>query len=122
MILIDMCGQTFGSLQVVCLSKNTSNSGERMWVCECECGKIVYVRGNDLRAGLRDCCPECARKRGIERRSETMAAKPKESKPVYEPKEDCRAYIGDRCAGLKEMFCKTKGECKFYKPKEKGEA
>ena len=129
-MFIDLCEQDFGSLHVVCLSDKTTQSGERIWACECECGNITRARGNDLRSGVKTCCPDCARKRGTEARKITMAEKPKEPKPkapkpvkpVYEPKEDCRAYMGDRCAGLKEMLCRTRGQCKFYKSKENTDA
>lgn len=133
MALIDISGQTFGKLQVVCISEHSASSGERLWVCECECGNICRARGGDLRSGLKTCCPECGQKRGAEVRKMTMAANPKPPKPpkppeppkppkppkpVYEAKEDCRAYVDGRCAGLKEMFCKTRGKCKFYKSRE----
>lgn len=103
-MLIDICGQTFGQLKVVCLSDEVSNGGERKWVCECSCGRTVHIRGWELRSGKRTCCSYCTSK--------------KPRRPQHEPKTDCRAYAGDRCAGLLEMFCRTRGECKFYKSKD----
>ena len=146
MALIDLCGQTFDKLQVVCISDHVASSGERYWVCECECGNICRARGGDLRSGLKICCPECGKKRGVEIRKNTMAAKPKLQdhrdlparqgrgrppkpkppkppepvKPVYEAKADCTFYISEcQCYALKEMLCKKKGKCGFYKPDEK---
>lgn len=152
-MLIDMCGQTFDQLHVVCISDKVSNGGERLWVCECSCGNIIHVRGYELRSGARKCCPRCVSdrtsalaseraaekaklkeaeraekrrlkeeekaRRALEKETEAAAKKP--VKVSYEPKTDCRAYMGDRCAGLKEMLCRTKGKCNFYKPKENDE-
>lgn len=146
MALIDLCGQTFGKLQVVCISEHVASSGERYWVCECECGNICRARGGELRSGLKTCCPKCSIKALSEQRSERAKARwaeqarepksprppgaprlgrppkpkppkpPKPVKPVYEAKVDCISYISEcQCDVLKEMLCKKKGKCGFYK-------
>lgn len=116
-MLIDICGQTFDQLHVVRLSDKATSCGERMWVCECSCGRIVHVRGWELRSGKRTCCRYCSPKTP---RGPRAPREPKKVKSVgpHEPKTDCRAYAGDRCAGLKEMLCRTRGKCKFYKSRE----
>lgn len=115
-MLIDICGQTFGELQVVCISDKVVSGGERSWVCECSCGRIEHIRGWDLRSGKRTCCRVC-KVRNPQR--------PREKKEIsvgpHEAKTDCRAYVDGRCVALVEMFCRTKGECKFYKSKENAE-
>lgn len=113
MLMKDMTGQTFGKLQVVCVSKKIASDGKRMWVCECECGQIEVIRGYALRSGRRTCCEACAPRRpgrpvGPINRTEVMTG-------LHEAKTDCRAYVDGRCVALVEMFCRTKGECKFYK-------
>ena len=149
MTLIDLCGQAFGKLQVVCISDHRCQSGERYWVCECECGNICRARGGELRSGLKTCCPKCSYKDLGERRSAQAKAwwaeqprgpkpprppgaprlgrppKPKPPEPpkppkppkiVYDAKADCVFYINDcQCDALKEMLCKKKGKCGFYK-------
>ena len=113
MKFIDMAGQTFGKLQVVCISDKIEEDGSRNWVCECSCGNIEVINGRALRRGSRTCCAECAphragRKFGPINRTEVMTG-------PHKARTDCRAYVDGRCAGLVEMLCRTKGECKFYK-------
>lgn len=125
MVMIDLCGQTFGSLYVVCLSDKVTNAGERIWVCECECGNICRARGGELRSGQKISCPTCSYKAAGERKSAQTKAwwaeqprkpkpprplgaprlgrppkpkppePPKPVKPVYEAKADCVHYISD---------------------------
>ena len=110
---INMTGKICGDLKVTAPS-NRKSGEEWLWQCEClRCGRTVYARGTDLRAGRKVACAVCSVTEAGERRR-----KPKEL--GHEPKEDCRAYAGDRCAGLKEMLCRTRGKCNFYK--SKGEA
>lgn len=88
---------------------------ELVELIEClRCGRTVYARGTDLRAGRKVACAVCSVTEAGERRR-----KPKEL--GYEPKIDCRAYLDGRCVGLNEMLCKTRGKCKFYKSKNEGE-
>lgn len=49
---IDLCGQRFGRLVVVCKDGvYTSPSGytKPKWKCVCDCGKTVIVRGSSLK-------------------------------------------------------------------------
>ena len=158
MTLIDLCGQRFGSLQVVCLSAKTSTKGEKYWLCECDCGGITHAKTYDLKVGKKNCCPECSRNRRYapareaaaerarqkeleaaekaRRKAEARAAedakkahdikrfrdeRQKAQKAAQENFGDCRSYMGDWCAGLTEMFCVSRGKCKFYKSKNEGE-
>jgi hypothetical protein len=47
MRLIDLTGQRFCRLVVQCLSARPT--GARSWVCRCDCGQEVVVRGDALR-------------------------------------------------------------------------
>ena len=44
-----MIGKRFGKLTVVERSEKKSDYGQLYWICECDCGNIVEVRGNSLR-------------------------------------------------------------------------
>ena len=53
--LIDITGRKFGKLTVV--SKGAIDSGRSLkWVCKCECGSEVSVRGSSLRNGKATSC------------------------------------------------------------------
>ena len=44
---IDITGQKFGKLTVL---KRTSEIGEAVkWLCQCECGSLIEVRGSNLK-------------------------------------------------------------------------
>ena len=45
--LIDLTGRRFGKLKVI---KRTLNDGNQpTWLCKCDCGKEIIVRGDQLR-------------------------------------------------------------------------
>lgn len=47
---VDLTGQTFGRLTVVCAVKIEGHRTIR-WVCQCSCGKEKIVRGKSLVTG-----------------------------------------------------------------------
>lgn len=52
---IDLLGSRFGRLTVI--SRDGSGcDGYASWLCQCECGKTVSVRGTNLRFGLTQSC------------------------------------------------------------------
>ena len=53
--LIDLTGQRFGRLEVL------KYNGNSRWECKCDCGKIVYPKGGNLRKGYIHSCG-CLRK------------------------------------------------------------
>ena len=53
--LIDLTGQRFGRLEVL------KYNGNSRWKCKCDCGKIVYPKGGNLRKGYIHSCG-CLRK------------------------------------------------------------
>lgn len=53
--LIDLTGQEFGRLAVVERVANNKRK-EAMWLCRCECGNEVIVRGTSLRDGNTKSC------------------------------------------------------------------
>lgn len=55
--LKDLTGLTFGNLTVI---ERTKNRGERVsWLCRCNCGRIIEVRGGNLVSGNSTSCGYC---------------------------------------------------------------
>ena len=59
---IDLTGQTFNNLTVVCQSERTSSNGSILWDCTCSCGAKTTVRSCSLRSGGVVSCFSCGRK------------------------------------------------------------
>lgn len=60
MIVLDLTGQTFGSLTVI--DQAGSAGGVKWWRCRCACGGETEVRSNHLRRGEVKACKECRNK------------------------------------------------------------
>lgn len=56
--IIDLTGQTFGSLHVL---KYHDNGMKRQahWLCRCNCGSLLVVRSDNLLSGKTTQCSEC---------------------------------------------------------------
>lgn len=64
--LIDMTGQHINKLTV--LERDSSKGpGEAFWICRCDCGNLVSVRGSAIRGGHTTSCGKCTLSRGEER-------------------------------------------------------
>lgn len=60
--LIDLTGKRFGSWKVLGrYPERYESPGHSIprWVCECDCGNISVVLGNNLRSGASTCCHKC---------------------------------------------------------------
>lgn len=54
---IDLTGQRFGRLTVICASEQTSHKNRaKMWKCQCDCGNYTVTRGDNLRDGTTNSC------------------------------------------------------------------
>lgn len=51
-----MTGQRYGRLLVLKQDFNTNTNHKAYWFCKCDCGKIVSIRGQDLRQGKTTSC------------------------------------------------------------------
>lgn len=51
----DMTGLRQGSLVVIERAKNKPGSSRALWICKCDCGKTVTMRGDVLRSGSSSC-------------------------------------------------------------------
>ena len=54
--LIDLTGQRFGRLSVICKVPNKTSVTNARWQCKCDCGNIVEVLGTTLRRGESKSC------------------------------------------------------------------
>ena len=52
---IDMTGQRFGRLVVICPAGSDANR-LLLWRCQCDCGNTITTRGQDLRRGASKSC------------------------------------------------------------------
>lgn len=52
--LVDLTGRRFGMLTVI--SRANNKGEETMWNCQCDCGSISVVQGNNLRRGKTKSC------------------------------------------------------------------
>ena len=63
MHLIDLSGEKYGRLTILCRAEN--KNGRTRWLCEYDCGSLVEVSGNDMRMGKVQSCgcikTECCR-------------------------------------------------------------
>jgi hypothetical protein len=53
--LIDMTGNRFGSLLVLHRDLTKVGKSEAKWICKCDCGNIISVKGSHLRKGQKKC-------------------------------------------------------------------
>ena len=51
---VDMAGQRFDRLTVICFDHR--DSGDSLWRCRCDCGNEVVVRRKNLLSGLTKSC------------------------------------------------------------------
>ena len=56
---IELGGQRFGALTVIKHSKKTDRSRRTYWICECDCGRRLLVRSDNLRKGRSTQCSAC---------------------------------------------------------------
>ena len=73
----DITGLQFGRLTVICKAKKDSRAA--FWLCECQCGKRITVKGSSLRSGHTKSCgclhDELSSERTIERNSSHSMSK-----------------------------------------------
>lgn len=70
---IPMIGKRFGRLSVVA-EEGRTKTGMVRWLCECDCGKTIVVRGTHLRQGLVSSCG-CFRREASSERNKTHGKK-----------------------------------------------
>lgn len=68
----NLTGQVFGDLTVLSDSGKRSKNGLIIWKCQCNCGNITYIRGDNLKLGISRSCGKCYQKRYYEHPSGYM--------------------------------------------------
>lgn len=58
----DLVGREFGDLKVYAYSHKDKH-GHLVWICRCNCGVIIHVRGGNLLRGVSARCTWCRLKR-----------------------------------------------------------
>ena len=58
----DLRGQRFGHLTVIRRSTRRNPKAQVFWVCKCDCGRLLVVRGDNLRRGVARQCSVCFRR------------------------------------------------------------
>ena len=53
---IDLTNQKFGKLKVLYRLKYSKTAHTYLWLCQCDCGNIIEVSGNNLRSGHTKSC------------------------------------------------------------------
>ena len=66
MKLVDLKGQKFGRLTVLCRTPIEPGRKKVRWVCECDCGNLCTIIGNSLVRGLTRSCGCYGHERHIE--------------------------------------------------------
>ena len=61
---LDLTGQKFGMLTVICTAPNIKT--KTAWLCRCDCGEERIVRTKDLRAGKVSNCGSCKPHNGLD--------------------------------------------------------
>lgn len=105
---IDLKGQRFGMLVAEREMPVRSQRGI-LWMCRCDCGRVTYLSAAELRSSGRKSCG-CLQNKPARTLEQALRA----SRCDGTVREDCWGYAGDHCSGLLEMFCRTRGMCKFY--------
>lgn len=59
-----MVGQRIGHLTVIADSERKNKKQQEYWVCRCDCGRYLIVRGDMLRCGRATHCSECGTGQG----------------------------------------------------------
>lgn len=58
----DLKGKVFWNLVVIKRDWQRPSRAYSYWICQCDCGRRVSYRSDQLRNGLSTCCPTCAEK------------------------------------------------------------
>lgn len=67
---IDLSGQRFGTLTVICRSDKRAPRGARtvpLWECRCDCGTLTYKATDKLKDSCVSMCEACAAKYATQR-------------------------------------------------------
>ena len=64
-VIHDLTDKCFGSLKVVKYTTRRGVGHNAQWLCQCDCGRYLIVRGDNLTSGHTSQCSVC-RGRGVQ--------------------------------------------------------
>lgn len=118
--LIDLTGKEFGRLRVLALHPERYRYGEQTapcWLCRCDCGTEIIVRGCHLRSGNTASCG-CARIEKLKHNAKHGLSESRAYRIWHNMKSRCLnpnstsySYYGGRGIGFDERWCEFKA---FY--------
>lgn len=110
---INLVGQKFGRL-IVILRKDNDQWSHHCWLCQCNCGKEVTVRGNDLRNNRVQSCGCLKTKRNCLSTTKTYYAWADLIKRCNDPNNISYKNYGNRGITVCDRWQeKDKGFCNF---------
>ncbi len=95
MSLIDLTGQRFGRLYVLGRSSKRYSTGNAVWLCRCDCGRITDVPSNNLRGGKsRSCSCSYGEPHGMSKLPEYAIWAGMWTRCTNPNRKDCKNYMG----------------------------
>ena len=108
----DLDGKVFNYLEVTRPLDEKNERKTYLYECRCLiCGSLTKATRSELKRGNRKTCGSIS--------CRTTARQRERKKEFTHPGfPDCNGYASEHaCSILKEMVCRKKGKCKFYKSK-----
>jgi len=116
MKMVDLSGQTFGRLTVICASDKRSKSGDMYWNCVCECGNKKEVVSTNLKHGKTKSCG-CLAKELSSKRAKENFTKPK-TKCSVDGCDSDTSKGGNGYCGKHAQRNRRHGDTSYVTPKE----
>lgn len=123
--VVDYTNQRFGKLVVIKLLDKKNKSGNRYWLCKCDCGKQVEVASSNLKSKHSLSCG-CNRRTDIsnQRFDYLIAIKPTQNKANHDGSViwECQCDCGNICyKSISDLKTSTNNSCGCQKIYSRGE-
>lgn len=112
---VDMSGQRFDRLTVICYDH--SDSGDSLWRCRCDCGNEVVVRRQNLLSGLTKSCGCLKREIGVEKAKKMREVRKKKQTEDLTGKVFGKLTVIQR-KEYQAIFADVRAEAKEFIPPE----
>lgn len=107
---VDETGNKYGKLTVLKQDGWEDERREAIWICECECGNIVKVRGGNLRSGNSKSCG-CI---GASYGEASVEKLLKDNNIKYQREYEFDDLLSEKGNPLRFDFCIFKGDMPYY--------
>lgn len=97
---LDLTGQRYGRLTVVCRAEESTKYGQTRWQCKCDCGHERIVVGNNLRNKNTQSCG-CLARETIKRRGPGRNNQPCGTSAAYSRGCKCAACLAAHAARVR---------------------